>query len=98
MTQPKRIRPPWHKWYKTARWRALRAQTLKRDLFTCQRAECGRIEGRTSELVCDHIEPHRGDEQRFFDPTNLHTLCRTCHDGVKQKEEQATLHQRGVWH
>lgn len=91
-----RVDPPWRKWYKTARWQALRLATFLRDLYTCK--ECGRIEGDTSKLVCDHIDPHRGDERKFFDPDNLQTLCSTCHDTVKRKEEQATKHQRGVWY
>lgn len=78
---------PWRKWYKTARWQALRMQVLLRDLFTCQR--CGRIEGDTSQLVADHREPHRGDEALFWDILNLWTLCVPCHSGAKQREERA---------
>ena len=69
---------------------------LVRDLFTCQR--CHRIEADTSQLVADHKVPHRGDERLFWDPGNLQCLCKTCHDTVKQAEEQASLHQRGVWY
>lgn len=87
----------WRRWYKTARWKRLRLQTFERDGFTCQMRECGRVEGNTSLLVCDHVEPHRGDERRFFDPENLQTLCKPCHDSVKQREEQASIQQRGVW-
>jgi len=94
-----RDRPqPWRRWYKTQRWQRLRDEVLLRDLFTCQRPECGRIEGDTSQLVCDHVRPHRGDEALFFDRSNLMTICKPCHDTIKQREEQATLHQRGVWH
>ncbi|UEM09030.1 HNH endonuclease [Bradyrhizobium barranii subsp. barranii] len=90
--------PPWKRWYKTARWQALRLSVFQRDLFTCQRTECGHLEGNTALLVCDHIKPHRGDERLFWDDANLQTLCKACHDTIKQREEQATLHQRGVWH
>lgn len=90
--------PPWKAWYKTARWQALRLKVFTRDLFTCQRPECRRLEGNTSKLVCDHIEPHRGDERKFWDESNLQTLCKACHDRLKQAEEQASLHQRGVWY
>lgn len=88
--------PPWKAWYKTARWRALRLKVFLRDLFQCRK--CKRIEGDTSKLVCDHITPHRGDERLFWDEANLQTLCKDCHDKVKQAEEQATLHTRGVWY
>jgi 5-methylcytosine-specific restriction protein A len=87
---------PWKAWYKTARWRALRLKVFLRDLYTCRK--CGRIEGDTSKLVCDHIDPHRGDERRFWDEANLQTLCAECHNRLKQAEEQASLHQRGVWY
>ena len=80
---------PWRKWYKTARWRALRLDTFTRDRFTCQMKGCGRIEGRTALLVCDHVRPHRGDERLFWDCGNLQTLCKDCHDRVKQAEEAA---------
>lgn len=88
-------RPPWHGWYKTARWARLRLATFIRDLFTCQR--CGLVEGDTGRLVCDHINAHRGDARLFWDADNLQTLCMDCHDRLKQAEEQATRHQRGVW-
>ncbi len=88
---------PWRKWYKTARWRRLRIEIFVRDLYTCQMEGCGRVEGDTSRLVCDHDKAHRGDEDRFWDPSNLKTLCKTCHDGLKQRAEQASLQTRGVW-
>jgi 5-methylcytosine-specific restriction protein A len=88
---------PWVKWYKTKRWQDLRLQTFTRDLFQCRM--CGRIEGNTSKLACDHIKPHGGDPVLFWDPANLQTLCiDPCHDTLKRREEQATRHQRGVWH
>lgn len=79
---------PWRKWYKTARWRSLRLKIFARDLFTCQRPGCGRVEGNTSLLVADHREPHRGNERMFWDEHNLWTLCKPCHDQWKQKVEQ----------
>ena len=88
---------PWRKWYRLARWRRLRLKVFLRDLFKCQRPECGRSYAYTSQLICDHIKPHRGDERLFWDEENLQTLCKPCHDQMKQQEEQASLHQRGVW-
>lgn len=88
---------PWSRWYKTSRWQDLRQRVFLRDMFTCQMPGCGRIVTRKSELVCDHIRPHRGDARLFWDAKNLQTLCRSCHDGDKQREEQKSIHQRGVW-
>lgn len=93
---PESPRPPWHGWYKTARWQALRQQIFLRDLYTCRM--CGALEGDTSKLVCDHVKPHRGNARLFWDAANLQTLCKACHDSAKQRAEQASLHTRGVWH
>src|SRR5688572_10745903 len=88
---------PWRKWYKTARWSRLRHRVFVRDCYTCQ-CGCGRLEGDTSLLVADHKTPHRGDERLFWDEANVQTMLKACHDSKKQKEEQTSLHQRGVWY
>jgi len=46
------------------------------------------IKGRAPELVADHIDPHRGDEAKFWDEANLQCLCKPCHDGAKQRAER----------
>ncbi|TCL09150.1 HNH endonuclease [Shimia isoporae] len=38
-------------------------------------------------LAVDHIIPHRGDLELFFDPENLQTLCPDDHDQNKQRLE-----------
>ncbi len=35
----------------------------------------------------DHVIPHRGDERLLLDPSNLQTLCFTCHNSAKHKIE-----------
>lgn len=87
--------PPWRRLYSTARWQRLRQDVFLRDLYQCR--ACGRIEADTSQLVCDHVEPHRGDLVKFWEGP-FQTLCKTCHDGEKQRAERDTLHRRGVWH
>jgi 5-methylcytosine-specific restriction protein A len=74
--------------YSTARWKRLRLRVFVRDLFTCQLVGCGRLEGDTSRLVCDHKIPHRGDLTLFWAETNLQTLCKPCHDRAKQAAER----------
>jgi 5-methylcytosine-specific restriction endonuclease McrA len=91
-TRDKQIK--WRAWYKTARWRKLRLEILTRDLFTCQMEGCGCIEPDTSQLVCDHVIPHRGDERLFWNPANLQCLCKACHDSRKQKLERSNA---GQW-
>lgn len=77
---------PWRAWYKTGRWKALRWQILLRDGFTCRM--CGRLETDTSQLVGDHVIPHRGDAALFWDETNIWCLCARCHSSTKQAEER----------
>lgn len=89
-TKARTAAAPWRAWYRTARWQKLRWQILTRDLFTCRM--CGQVVGDTSRLVADHIEPHRGDEKKFYDPANLQCLCKSCHDGPKQRAEA-----NGAW-
>lgn len=80
-------REAWRAWYKTARWRDLRWATLTRDRFTCQ-CGCGHLEIETSLLVADHIVPHRGDPDLFWDPANIQTLWKPHHDADKQRHER----------
>jgi 5-methylcytosine-specific restriction endonuclease McrA len=72
------------------RWRALRQTIFLRDLYTCRM--CGRLEGNTSLLVCDHKQPHRGSETLFWSPKNLQTLCASpCHNSLKQRQDKRRL-------
>ena len=75
----------WRQWYKTARWQRLRWSILLRDSFTCKR--CGRVDGSKHAMHCDHVEPHRGDEVRFW-AGPFQTLCAHCHNASKQSEER----------
>lgn len=38
--------------------------------------------------VVDHIVPHKGDMQKFWDRSNWQSLCKSCHD-VKTSGEGA---------
>jgi HNH endonuclease. len=79
-------------WYKLARWCAkpngLRWRVLVRDMFTCKR--CGYISRHpnASDMVADHVRPHRGDPVMFWAEGNVECLCKACHDGMKQREER----------
>jgi 5-methylcytosine-specific restriction endonuclease McrA len=41
----------------------------------------------TPATICDHIIAHKGDEDLFWDADNLQSLCKPCHDRIKQREE-----------
>jgi 5-methylcytosine-specific restriction protein A len=44
----------------------------------------------TPATVADHEAPHRGDAVLFWDPDNLQSLCKRCHDGDKQRIEKGS--------
>lgn len=97
--QARRAAAPWKAWYGTERWRRLRREVLIRDLFTCQRTGAlltGRHPAPNSPVV-NHKRAHRGDEALFWDIDNLETVSKEIHDGLIQREEQATRGQGGIW-
>ena len=61
------------KWTKYRAW--FLAQAANALCVYCQRE--GRI---TPAVVVDHITPHRGNYQLFWETTNHQPLCKTCHD------------------
>lgn len=77
-------RQPWRRWYRLARWRKLALGVLQRDGFRCRM--CGRVEVR-ARLECDHVEPHRGDWDKFW-AGPFQTLCKPCHGSAKQRAER----------
>lgn len=89
---------PWRAWYRTAAWQRLRVEILKRDLYTCQRTGVllvGKHPAPNSPVV-DHIRPHRGDPELFWDETNLMAVSKAYHDSAKQAEERNAI--TGVWY
>ena len=72
-------------WYGSARWKRLRASQLKGEP-NCRL--CAERDTLTRATIVDHVVPHRGDSQLFWGPLNLQSLCRTCHDSVKQSAER----------
>lgn len=85
--------------YKTARWQRVRAAHLVEEPLCRMCMARGLIndgsrkpdgsyqtEPRRRFLVCDHVEPHRGDVDRFYGGP-FQTLCPDDHDKRKQAEE-----------
>ena len=69
--------------YATSRWRKLRqTQLFKEPLCAMCKAQ-GRV---TEATVVDHIEPHRGDMDKFWHGS-FQSLCKRCHDSHKQRFE-----------
>lgn len=52
---------------------------------------CEKIGRTTAARIVDHVVPHRGDMVLFWDQGNWQSLCKPCHDSVKQAEEAAGL-------
>lgn len=87
-------RKDWRRMYGTKQWFRLRHHQLK-DHPWC--AFCAQVGRRSLATIVDHKTPHRGDEQLFYDERNLQSLCKPCHDGVKQQlEKSGTLRGCGV--
>ena len=76
MRQQVRWRAPAHKRGYDHRWRKARKEHLQREPICRLCLGSGRT---TAGSVVDHITPHRGDQQLFWDRTNWQTLCVTCH-------------------
>ena len=77
----------WDKWYSTTRWtRIWRHQLLEHPLCKyC--AERGIV---TPAEICDHVEPHHGDVNKFW-LGPFQSLCKRCHDSTKQFVETLSL-------
>lgn len=65
--------------YNTARWKKLRAEHLAREPL-CRGC------GAPAEVV-DHIRPHREDMDLAYDPDNLQSLCKTCHQRKTRRDQ-----------
>jgi 5-methylcytosine-specific restriction endonuclease McrA len=75
----------YHKHYNSRRWRAMRARQLAKDP-TC--LFCSALGIVTPATVADHIEAHKGDLEKFWNPENLQSLCASCHSGTKLNIER----------
>lgn len=74
-------------WYKTGRWQRLRARQLREEPFCRMCAAAGRV---TIATVCDHVDPHKGDPDKFWNGP-FQSLCDEapwrCHSSRKQSIE-----------
>lgn len=87
----RRTSAEYHSWYSLTVWTDdLRPTQLLREPF-CR--ECAKRGIRTWATVVDHVEPHRGDWNKFIDRGNLQSLCKRHHD-QKTAREQAQERQK----
>lgn len=85
-------RESWHYLYNRKSWKELRLDHLAKEPLCvfCQKE--GKL---TPATVVDHITPHKGNLDLFFDDDNLQSLCKLHHDSAKQKAESRKLNQIG---
>ena len=70
-------RPEYFNWYNSARYRESRLKFLFDNPFCSECEKAGKF---TPSLILDHIIPHKGDYNLFWNPNNWGALCKICHD------------------
>ena len=71
------------KWTLQTEWNRVRKDVLERDKYRCQ--DCGNHKG----LCVHHIKPKAYFPDLTYEPSNLITLCKSCH--VKRHPEKEAL-------
>ncbi|MBV7408193.1 HNH endonuclease [Maritimibacter sp. DP1N21-5] len=81
---------PWRAWYSTPRWFRLRQAVFVRDGGVCQKTGVLLVGGKNApdSPVVDHIVPHRGDPDLFWNIDNLQLVSKAWHDSEKQSQER----------
>ena len=80
----KRERNSYSKLYSTSRWQRLRQYILSKEPLC---VECKKNKRIRPATVVDHIKPHKGNKELFYDESNLQSLCKPCHDRKTAKED-----------
>jgi 5-methylcytosine-specific restriction protein A len=75
--------------YADPRWRRAARRYLDRHPLCADCGELGAVEAATE---VDHIVPHRGDAQLFWDRSNWQPLCHRCHS---RKTAREVFHGKG---
>jgi len=82
-----RAQNPWMgSWYREQVWIDLRRAQLKKAPYCRMCLERG---VKTKASVADHVIPHAGNRSLFVDPTNLQSLCRSCHNSKTARDGSA---------
>jgi len=67
-----------------ARWRKVRLQYLRENPLCVECLKEGKV---TPATVVDHIKPHHGDKELFWDRNNWQALCEYHHNVKTAKED-----------
>jgi 5-methylcytosine-specific restriction protein A len=73
----------WNRWYSTNRWARIRKHQLLAQPLCHFCLERGIV---APAKICDHVEPHQGDVNRFW-LGPFQSLCKRCHDSAKKFAE-----------
>lgn len=65
-------------------WRKARLGFLRKHPLCVECSETGKVEAAT---VVDHIVPHKGDKELFWNRDNWQALCKACHDAKTVRED-----------
>ena len=65
-------------------WKKIRARYLKENPLCVYCMKEGRVEPAN---VVDHIKPHKGEKDVFWDFMNWQALCKPCHDSKTATED-----------
>jgi 5-methylcytosine-specific restriction protein A len=66
------------------RWQRYRQMFLRSHPLCAEHEKQKRY---VAAVVVDHIIPHRGDQQLFWNETNHQALCKPCHDAKTARED-----------
>lgn len=78
-------RPAWRKLY-GRKWNEYSTAYLS-DADHCFCVECAKAGVQTVATEVDHVIPHRGDQQLFWDHENHQPLCKPCHSRKTTTED-----------
>lgn len=68
--------PEWHDRVYGGRWQRVRSEFIKANPLCAHCRDRGRF---TMAQEVDHITPHKGDMELFWDAGNWQPLCKSCH-------------------
>lgn len=75
----------YNKLYNNRRYRRLRSLFLQSNPLCI---ECKKNNKVVAAEVLDHIIPHRGNVELFWDENNWQSLCKTCHNAKSGRESK----------
>lgn len=75
---------PNRRWYDTTRWRRAAKAFLTQNPLCIMCLTAGRV---TPANTVDHVIPHKGDYDLFWNQENWSPLCAACHSAQKQTQE-----------